>query len=160
MKKKVIICSIISVLLIAASIFVYIDKSSYKPPAFSDQAVDGVPEGIDEKYDYDIVDLPMVTYKTYLCGVPAATKDSLDLYVTNDESNDIYMLAQIYNTDDEKIAETGLIKPGQYIKTINLSKPLNAGENKIRVHICGFEKDTYYSAGTMRLELYADMPEE
>ena len=159
MKKKVIICSVISVLLIAGAVFVYLDKTSYKPPAFSDQAMEGTPE-VDEKCDYHMVDLPMVTYKTYLCGVPNATKKSVDLCVTNHESNDIYMLAQIYNSDDEKIAQTGLIKPGQYIKNINLSKPLNAGENKIKIHVCGFEKETFYSAGTMRLELTVDVPEE
>ena len=50
------------------------------------------------------------------------------------------------------MGETGLIKPGEYVKNVTLSKTLDAGE-KIKLKIMGYETETYESAGSVSLNV-------
>lgn len=158
MKKKIIFSAILSIILIGASIFVYIDQNSYKPLAFSDTAIEGTPD-VDEKYGYSWLNIPPIAYKAYICGTPAATKNSVDLYLTNDQENNVYTLVQVFDSEGNKIGQSGLIKPGFYLKTVDLTTPLKDGENELTVHVCGLEKETYYSAGTLKLKINVNVAE-
>lgn len=50
------------------------------------------------------------------------------------------------------MGETGLLKPGEYVKTVTLTKTLAAGEN-IKLKIMGYEPETYESAGSVSLNV-------
>ena len=44
------------------------------------------------------------------------------------------------------LGETGLIRPGEYVKDVALTENLTAGK-KIKLKIMGYEPETYFSAG-------------
>ena len=52
--------------------------------------------------------------------------------------------------DEKVVGETGLLKPGEYIKEVKLDKSLKK-DDEITLKVMGYEPDTYYSAGSISL---------
>ncbi len=52
------------------------------------------------------------------------------------------------------LGETGLIKPGEYVKSVKLNESPEAGSD-IRLRIVAYEPETYYSAGSVVLNTTA-----
>ena len=64
-------------------------------------------------------------------------------------------LIKIKVLDSKKtvIGESGLISPNSYLKNIVLSKQL-MNKEKITIRVMNYEKDTYYSLGEVKLDLF------
>lgn len=142
----------LALLILVASIMLYNYKKSYKPPAFEVSAVQGEPQ-VDPEHGYSTMALSDA-FRVTMCGAPPGTANSLDLYLTNEKTNKFYLLFQVYSAG-ELVAQTGLVKPGEYVKTIELMKPLQPGDNEIDIKAMALLYDSYYSGGTLNLRVTA-----
>ena len=93
-----------------------------------------------------------MAYRVSVCGVPTVDGQDLTVYFTNTEGNETYLKLRVLDTGGNNLGETGLLKPGEYVKTVTLDKTLAAGEN-LKLKIMGYEPETYESAGSVSLNV-------
>ena len=76
--------------------------------------------------------------------------DAADVYFTNDDGNEVWLKLRILDEEDNILAETGLLKPNEYVRTVTFD---TVPENRatIKLKIMAYEPDTYYSAGAVTL---------
>lgn len=123
----------------------------FVPPAFETTAVQGTPD-VSESMGYTELYKEGMAYHVYVCGVPSVDGTKLTVYFTNPENNDKYLKLRVLDTDGNILGETGLLKSGEYVKSVTLTKTLATGEN-IKLKIMGYEPETYESAGSVSLSV-------
>ena len=123
------------------------------PPEFDDKAVEGnptVPDGM----GYLEVYKEGMSFNSFVCGEVNIIDGKADIYFTNPEKNTLWMKLRIFDVNGNIIAETGLIKPNEYLKTVNFDK-VPANNSKITMKIMTYEPNTYYSGGAVSLSTIA-----
>lgn len=169
---KILVCAVI----IAAIVFVTmiavilnreepVVKAPFVAPEFDSEAIEGLPDITDpesEKYREDYGKpypeeyQERLTFSTLLCGKVTIVDGKADVYFTNPEENTLWMKLRVFDANNNVIAETGLIKPNEYIKTITFDTiPENGTE--IKMKIMTYEPDTYYSGGSVSLNTVANV---
>lgn len=126
-------------------------KSKFVPPAFENNAVQGTPE-IDAEMGYTELYQEGMAYRVCVCGTPVINGRSLNVYFTNVEINDKYLKLRVLDQEGNILGETGLLRPGEYVETVTLSKEL-VSEAQIKLKIMSYEPDTYESAGAVILNV-------
>lgn len=139
----------IIVMIIALSNPKEADPPEFSPPPFDVNAVKGAPDVSEEK-GYDIISNSQMPYSAGLCGKVYIYGRKADIYFTNPSSNDVWMKLRAFDSDGNIIGETGLIKPGEYIKDMILDPTPQNGDS-ITLKIMTYEPDTYKSEGTFSL---------
>ena len=76
--------------------------------------------------------------------------DAADVYFTNSEKFDVWLKLRVLTADGTLLGETGLIRPGEYVKSVSLTSEVEDG-TAIKLKIMAYEPDTYYSAGSITL---------
>ena len=146
-----ILFGVFAVLLIVMITALCIPKTpEFVPPAF-EAAVQGTPE-VEESMGYTELYKEGMAYRVSVCGVPTVDGQDLTVYFTNTEGNETYLKLRVLDTGGNNLGETGLLKPGEYVKTVTLDKTLALGEN-IKLKIMGYEPETYESAGSVSLNV-------
>ena len=145
-----ILFGVFAVLLIVMITVLCIPKTpEFVPPDFEAATVQGTPE-VEESMGYTELYKEGMAYRVSVCGVPTVDGQDLTVYFTNTEGNEKYLKLRVLDENDNILGETGLIRPGEYVKTVTLAKTLAAGE-KIKLKIMGYEPETYFSAGSATL---------
>ncbi len=121
----------------------------FVPPPFEKEVEEGIPY-IKNPGSVGYRELDAQAYKVSVCGKVVIQDGKADLYFTNPESNKVWLKLRIFNSAGEVIAETGLVCPGEYLRTVTFDKIPASGE-KISIKIMGYEPHTYYSAGAATL---------
>lgn len=144
------IIAVLSVItmIIALSLSEKDEKGEFIPPEFDAAAVKGIPD-VPENLGYSSPYQDGMAYRFSVCG-KVFEGDAATAYFTSDEENDVYLKLRILDEKGNILGESGLIQSGEYVKDIALSRKLMAGE-KIKFKVMGYEKDTYYSAGSVVL---------
>ena len=93
-------------------------------------------------------------FSALVCGEIRAENGRADVYFTNEADNNVYLRLKITDSDSNVLAETGLIKPGEYVKSISFDKSPYSGQT-IKMKIMAYEPDTFYSAGAVTLNTTA-----
>ena len=119
-------------------------KGEFTPPPFDSGAVAGVP-AVPDGLGYSELDCKV--YKVSLCG--NLTADGT-VYLTNPESNTVWLKVRVLDEKGSVLGETGLIRPGEYVQTVALTAVPGSGTPVI-LKIMAYEPDTYYSAGSVAL---------
>lgn len=150
MNKKLI--SLISILIVLILIIIVLfiniqNKSTFKKPKFDEFATSNIPNEL--KYKESVINISD-GYSIYIDGIARKEEDNLIINFVSIESNNIWIKIRITDEGKNVIAESGLIKPGEYLKSIKLRKQVSENEN-ITYMIMGYEKDNYMSAGTVSL---------
>lgn len=125
------------------------EQLEFVPPPFDGGAVVGTPD-IENLEALGYKELDAQGYKVAVCGKVTLSGDSADIYLTNPETNEVWFKLRILDEKGNILGETGLIRPGEYVKTITFQKVPNVGD-KITMKVMGYEPDTYYSAGVVNL---------
>lgn len=73
-----------------------------------------------------------------------------DVYFTNSSEQEVWLKLRVLDEDGSIIGETGLIKPGEYVKSVLIDKDVSDGSS-IKLKIMAYEPQTYYSAGAVTL---------
>ena len=61
-----------------------------------------------------------------------------------------HISVEILTANGTLLGETGLIRPGEYVKSVSLTSEVEDG-TAIKLKIMAYEPDTYYSAGSVTL---------
>ena len=116
----------------------------FTPPPFDGGAVVGSP-AVPDGLGYSELDCQV--YKVSLCGKLNADGD---IWLTNPESNEVWLKVRILDAKGNILGETGLVRPGEYVQTVALTTIPKSG-TPITLKIMAYEPDTYYSAGAASL---------
>jgi len=116
----------------------------FSPPPFAGEAVAGVPD-VPDGLGYSELDCK--AYKVSLCGKLTA---SGDIWLTNPESNAVWLKVRVLDAEGCVLGETGLIRPGEYVRKVELTSIPPVGSPVI-LKIMAYEPETYYSAGVASL---------
>lgn len=147
-----ILFGVFAVLMIVMITALCIPKTpEFVPPDFETAAVQGTPE-VAEDMGYTELYKEGMAYRVSVCGIPTVDGQDLTVYFTNTEGNEKYLKLRVLDENDNILGETGLIRPGEYVKAVTLAKTLAAGE-KIKLKIMGYEPETYESAGSVSLNV-------
>ena len=124
-------------------------EQQFVPPAFEDNAISGEPQ-VDEALGWSELALKE-GYKVKVCGVLNADADkTLPIWFYSEPENTVWVKLRIYDMDGNCLGVTGLLKPGEYVESVQLND--NAASGNIKMHVMGYEPDTYYSEGAVDFE--------
>ena len=127
----------------------------FVPPSFSEDFEYGAPKVPDDKvHSYREIYKDGMTFTSYICGEVVIENGSADVYFTNPKGNSVWMKLRVFNSKGDVIAETGLIRPNEYIKSVKFDTIPENGE-KIVMKIMTYEPYTYESAGAVPLNTTA-----
>jgi len=155
MKKRV-ICLVLAVLsvLCVALVGCAEEKPQFVPPAFDANAVAGEHHVAEGTNGYSVLDARGV-YKVGVCGVVKAVDNKADVWFTNPAENTVWLKLRVQNKQTgEILGETGLIKPGEYVRSLAFTKTPPVGA-AITLRVMSYEPDTYYSKGEVTLNTTA-----
>ena len=116
----------------------------FTPPPFDASAVAGTPD-VPDGLAYSELDCQ--AYKVALCGKLNANGD---IWLTNPEGNDVWLKVRVLDEKGNTLGETGLIRPGEYVQTVHLTKVPGSG-TPVTLKIMAYQPDTYHSAGAANL---------
>lgn len=124
------------------------EQAEFIPPPFETAAQSGMPDVADESWMQIYRD--GMNFSAHICGKVILNGNAADVYFTNDDGNGVWLKLRILDGEDNILAETGLLKPNEYVRTVTFD---TIPENKaaIRLKIMAYEPDTYYSAGAVML---------
>ena len=77
---------------------------------------------------------------------------SLIIYLTNPETNDVNILCEIKDEEGNVIYKSGVIQPGEYLESLYPLQELVNQAMPIEINIYGYEKESWYSRGTILME--------
>lgn len=151
------VCAVaVALIFFAGLVIMNIDNSEptkFIPPEFDSQATTGMPE-VPDGMGYLEVYKEGMSFNSFVCGEVNIIDGKADIYFTNPEKNTLWMKLRIFDEKGNVIAETGLIKQNEYLKTVNFDK-VPANNSKIIMKIMTYEPNTYYSGGAVSLSTVA-----
>ncbi len=123
------------------------EKLPFTPPPFDPAAVAGTPD-VPENLGWGELDAQV--YKASVCGYLAPENGGADVWLTNPETNAVWLKLRLLDSQGNILGETGLIRPGEYVRRISLTTVPKAGES-VTLKLMAYEPETYYSAGAVTL---------
>ncbi len=121
----------------------------FTPPPFDESAEQGTPTvpaelGWSEMNAKD-------KFKVSICGIVRVIDGATDLYLTNPAENTVYLKVRVLNADGEIVGESGLVRPGEFVRSVAIEGEL-AVDEKVTLKVMAYEPDTYQSAGAVPME--------
>ena len=147
------LAAVLCVLSIAVMIFaltrqeVQTEMGEFTPPPLDSSAVVGSPAVPD---DLGWQELDAKVYKVGVCGKFIPKGNTADVWLTNPESNTVWLKVRVLDEKGNTLGETGIIKPGEYVQSVELDNVPKAGK-PIVLKIMAYQPDTYYSEGAVSL---------
>ena len=147
------LAAVLCVLSLAVMVFaltrqeVQTEMGEFTPPPFDGGAVVGSPavlEGLGWQ------ELDAKVYKAGICGKFIPKGNTADVWLTNPESNTVWLKVRVLDEKGNTLGETGIIKPGEYVQSVELDNVPKAGK-PIVLKIMAYQPDTYYSEGAVSL---------
>ena len=89
-------------------------------------------------------------YKVGICGKFISKGNTADVWLTNPESNTVWLKVRVLGEKGNTLGETGIIKPGEYVQSVTLDTVPKTGK-PIVLKIMAYQPDTYYSEGAVSL---------
>lgn len=123
--------------------------TEFVPPEFDANAVEGIPD-VPEKYGWSEIYQDGMNFRVSINKKIINTKNQADVYLYNNEDNNVWLKLRILDEEGDIIGESGLIKSGEYIKTVTLTESVYDGQ-KVKLKIMSYQPETYYSEGSIIL---------
>ena len=142
----VIICAVAAIIMVIMLVTSGSGRS-FTPPPFDPAAQTGTPD-VPESAGYGELDAG--DFKFYAAGNLTAKNGKTDIWLTNPEENNIWLKVRLLDKDENILGESGLIKPGEYIQSIELDE-IPQGISSVTLKIMAYTPDTYQSAGAIAL---------
>ena len=146
-----ILCAVcITIMIIALSLPSKTSQGNFIPPPFDASAVKGEPR-IPDELGYAEPYREGMGFCSGLCGNIIIKGDMADIYFTNKAENEVWLMLRITDESGTLLAETGIIRPGEFVQSIKFRKNPENGQ-KIICKIMAYEPETYYSKGYFTLK--------
>lgn len=152
-KTVTILGAVLAVLAVVMTVVLCLPKSGtteFVPPPFDENAVPGVPE-VAEKLGYSSPYKEGMAYRFSVCGNVTAENGAAVVYLTNPAENTVWLKLRVLDENGRTLGETGIIKPGEYVRCVTLEYVPDAG-TKIKLKIMGYVPESYESAGSATLD--------
>lgn len=128
----------------------------FTPPPFDTAAQNGTPT-VPDGLGYSVVYKEGMAYRASVCGeILIDAQGRAKVYLTNPESNTLWIKLRILDETGKTLGETGLIKPGQYLEEVTF-QTLPKPNDKIVLKLMSYQPETYYSGGSVSLTTVAKM---
>lgn len=144
------------------------NQAAFTPPLFDSAAVKGSPEMESGTSDRDRLQqlgyssMDAVDYRVAVCGAPVIEDGKAVLYLTNPETNQVWIKVRLLDESGQTLGESGLLRQGEYTEFVTLDmnavKDAQAAQNvseepgiAVLLRIMAYEPETYHSAGTVSL---------
>lgn len=134
------------------------EQPTFVPPPFEVNAVVGVPE-VEEDRGYSELYQKGMAYRVGLCGHVYIVGNSAEVYLTNSAENNVWLKLRVLDANGNVLGETGLVKPGEYVKAVALQSPV-LQNGSISLKVMGYEPETYYSVGSIQLNPMVTVKQE
>ena len=122
-------------------------KVEFIPPAFEANAVEGTPD-VPEECGYSELYQDGMTYRAGICGEVFTENGEAVVYFTNPKSNTAWLKLRITDGDDNILGESGIVKPGEYVRSVILVKEITV-DTEVKIKLMGYEAETYNSVGSV-----------
>ncbi len=148
-----IFAAVLCVLSLAVMVFaltrqeVQTEMGEFTPPPFDSAAIVGtpaVPDGLGWQ------ELDAQAYLVGICGKFIPKGNTADVWLTNPVSNTVWLKVRVLDENGNTLGETGLIKPGEYVQSVELDNVPKTGK-PIVLKVMAYQPETYYSAGAVAL---------
>lgn len=126
----------------------------FTPPPFDESAAEGVPP-LTEADGYKPIDAQVFQFS--VCGKLMLEDGKTDIWLTNHAENGVWLKAKLMDAENNALGETGLIRPGEYVQSVQLAKPPAETADVIML-VMSYEPDTYYSMGSVSLHTSLVIP--
>lgn len=124
-------------------------EGAFVPPAFENQATVGVP-AVPEHLGYAELYQEGMAYRVGVCGMVQTNEGEAVVFFTNLRENEAWLKLRLLDEQGTLLGESGLLKPGEYLRAVKLERALSAGA-QIKLHVMGYQPDTYRSIGAVTL---------
>ena len=122
------------------------NSNNFTPPPFDKAAVSGTPEIEDESLAYGVLALKE-GFVMWACANPVIEDGEAVVYFTADAENTGWVRRILMTEDGEQLGSTGLLKAGEYVRSIALSQEITE-DMPIVMKFLSYEPKTYYSQGS------------
>lgn len=122
--------------------------AGFEPPPFEAAAEAGTPQ-VPEALSYAPIEAKDA-FTACICGQPALEDGKAVVYFTSPADNAVWLKLRVLDDTGTLIGETGLLKPGEYVKAVPLTK-IPADGAAMKLKIMAYEPDTYLSMGAVSL---------
>ena len=160
MKNKmfvaIIALAVVCVVSVGVMIFALIHfapkQEPFVPPAFESAAVEGVLEENDQlkALGWSQIKNEALPYTARICGRVLVEEQKANLWFYNEPESESWLKLRVIDAEGTILAETGLLKPGEYLKGVEFNRPI-ADDEEITLKIMGYEPETYHSVGAISL---------
>jgi len=145
----------LTITLAAAVVFIALKQPPpiphYEPPPFEQDAITGIPE-VPVNFGYSELDA-MGNFTFGIAGVMYQQADgSLNAYFNNPIENVVYLMCEIVSPEGKTLYKSGLLRPGEYVASLNPQSELKNEAVPIEIRIYALEPEHYYSLGTITLD--------
>lgn len=86
-----------------------------------------------------------------VCGVFAPREGRAEVWLTNPDTNTLWLKLRVLDQDGNTLGETGLLRPGEYVRWVELENLPPAGST-VTLKLMAYEPDTYHSGGAASLQ--------
>lgn len=131
--------------------FLFFHPAIVHHPDFDSNVQNGEPT-VSDRYAYSTLTIKE-KYALRLAGVPENDGQNIDLYLTNIQDNDVWVRIEILDEQGEILGQSGVIRNGQYLKTVHLNKPLSQRETPVLIKVIGYTPYTWQSQGNVQLKM-------
>lgn len=122
------------------------EETAFIPPPFEKSAISGTPQ-VSEDLGYSELDAQ--NYTLSICGNLIEKNSTVEVYLTNPAENNVWLKLRIADENDNILGESGLLRPGEYVRSVVVNNVPSGG--KVKLKVMAYEPETYYSAGAVTL---------
>lgn len=125
-----------------------ITVGEFVAPSFETTVQEGFP--VVDNSSYSEVYMDGMSFSAYVCALFEVEDNTADVYFTNPSTNTAWLRLRVLNSEGDIIAETGIVKPNEYIVSIEFTEEINTGDS-IKLVLMAYEAETYLSLGSVSL---------
>ena len=166
-KKEISILAVLAALIVAAVITVVVVRANrqpetvigqFTPPPFASDPSEGTPAPAEvEGLPYGTLSLSEKAVVSMVSDLIVDELGQAEVWFTSHPDNTAWVMLRLTDTEGNVLAESGLLKPGQYIRALQLDVvPKNSG--LIVARILTYEPETYYSLGSANAQVKLIVP--
>lgn len=123
------------------------DRLEFTPPPFDAEAAAGTPQ-VPAELGWSELDAQ--AFRFSVCGKVMIKAGKADIWLTNPESNTVWLKARILDENGATLGETGLIRPGEYVQTVTFDT-VPADGAAVGIKLMAYQPETYFSEGSATL---------
>lgn len=149
---------VISLMLVICAILVVVfiitkpTTKEFVPPDFDEMSVIGFPSVDNDSLQFRTINCAD-KFSIAMCGTLVYDSEARisDVWFTNPSENTIWLQLIIMDAKGNQIASTGLLRPGEYVKSIVFD--IVPEGDFVMAKVISYAPETYYSEGTAQAQL-------